>query len=67
MLFRSEEAVNDASSYESWSHFCLANLDGLLAKADAIAAEHHDPAKSNPAETSAMVLQILERKAAFGF
>src|SRR5580698_9048448 len=42
------EAVNDASSCESWSQFCLVNLDGLLAKADAIAAEHLDPAKSNP-------------------
>ena len=31
----SEEAVKDASSYESWSRFCLENLDSLLAKAAA--------------------------------
>ncbi|HEX3625004.1 MAG TPA: phosphoesterase [Verrucomicrobiae bacterium] len=61
------EAVNDAFSYESWSHFCLMNLDGLLSKAETIAPARYVPAKSNPDETSAMVLQILERKAAFGF
>lgn len=61
------EAVNDALSYESWSHFCLVNLDDLLSKADDIARGRKAPAESNPDETSAMVLQILERKAAFGF
>lgn len=30
-----EEAVNDASAYESWSRFCLENLDALLGKAAA--------------------------------
>jgi predicted NUDIX family phosphoesterase len=30
------EAVKDASSYESWSRFCLEHLDTLLAKAAAI-------------------------------
>ncbi|HEY1787641.1 MAG TPA: hypothetical protein VGJ73_05770 [Verrucomicrobiae bacterium] len=61
------DAVNDASSYESWSHFCLLNLDDLVSKAEAMAHEHDVPMKANPAETSEMVLQILERKAAFGF
>jgi predicted NUDIX family phosphoesterase len=61
------EAVNDAFSCESWSHFCLLNLDDLLSKAETIAPGRHIPAKTNPDETSAMVLQILERKAAFGF
>jgi len=61
------EAVNDAFSYESWSHFCLLNLDDLLSKAGTIASVRDIPAESNPDETSAMVLQILERKAAFGF
>jgi len=61
------EAVKDAFSYESWSHYCLLNLDELLSKADAAAPGRPVPAKTNPAETSAMVLQILERKAAFGF
>ena len=61
------EAVNDAFSYESWSHFCLLNLDGLLSKAETIEPARYAPAKTNPEETGAMVLQILERKAAFGF
>lgn len=61
-----DEAVNDALSYESWSHICLMNLDSLLAKAESI-SPGYVPAKSRPDETSAMVLQILERKAAFGF
>jgi predicted NUDIX family phosphoesterase len=61
-----DEAVNDALSYESWSHICLMNLDRLLAKAESI-SPGYVPAKSRPDETSAMVLQILERKAAFGF
>jgi len=29
------EALSDASAYESWSRFCLENLDSLLAKAGA--------------------------------
>jgi predicted NUDIX family phosphoesterase len=61
------EAVNDAFSYESWSHFCLLNLDELLSKADAVAPVRRVPAKVNADEANAMVLQILERKAAFGF
>jgi predicted NUDIX family phosphoesterase len=61
------EAVNEAFSYESWSHFCLLNLDELLSKAEGIVPGHALAAKLNPDETSAMVLQILERKAAFGF
>jgi predicted NUDIX family phosphoesterase len=32
------EAVKEASAYESWSRFCLENLDSLLAKAPASAA-----------------------------
>jgi predicted NUDIX family phosphoesterase len=31
-----DEAVKDASSYESWSRFCLERLDMLLAKAAAL-------------------------------
>jgi len=31
------EAVQNAEAYESWSRFCLENLDALLAKAAAIA------------------------------
>ena len=63
------EAINDASSYESWSHFCLLALDELLSNADAIAAERAAAAKAKLQidETADMVLQILERKAAFGF
>lgn len=61
------EAVNDAFSYESWSHFCLLNLEGLLSKADAIAPGRNAASRSISTETSAMVIQILERKAAFGF
>ncbi|HEV2318873.1 MAG TPA: hypothetical protein VGV18_03940 [Verrucomicrobiae bacterium] len=61
------EAVNDAFSYESWSHFCLLNLDNLLSKAETSAPARYVPAEASPDETSAMVLQILERKAAFGF
>jgi predicted NUDIX family phosphoesterase len=61
------EAVNDAFSYESWSHYCLLNLEGLLSKADAMAPGRNVPATSISTETNAMVLQILERKAAFGF
>lgn len=61
------EAVNDAFSYESWSHFCLLNLEALVSKANTVAPARYAPAKTNPDETSAMVLQILERKAAFGF
>jgi predicted NUDIX family phosphoesterase len=33
------EAVNEASAYESWSRFCLENLNSLLAKAADLAAE----------------------------
>jgi hypothetical protein len=29
------EAVKDTSQYESWSRFCLENLDSLLARAAA--------------------------------
>lgn len=63
------DAVNDAFSYEPWSHFCLLNLDELLSKADAIADGRGlgPVSHSHREETSAMVLQILERKAAFGF
>lgn len=64
------EAVSDAISCEPWSHFCLANLDELLAKAESIAPSRHSASAAALAqsdETSAMVLQILERKAAFGF
>ena len=63
------EAINDASSYESWSHFCLMALDELLSNADAIAADHAATARAKLQmdETAAMVVQILERKAAFGF
>lgn len=63
------EAVKDASSYESWSHFCLLALDELLANADAIASQRAAAAqvKLQTDETADMVLQILERKAAFGF
>ena len=63
------EAINDASSYESWSHLCLLALDELLFQADAIASDRAAAAeaKSRMDETAAMVLQILERKAAFGF
>jgi predicted NUDIX family phosphoesterase len=31
-----EEAVKDLSGYESWSRFCLENLDALLSKAAAL-------------------------------
>jgi len=31
-----EEAVKDASGYESWSRFCLEHLDSLLSKAAAL-------------------------------
>lgn len=61
------EAVNDAFSYESWSHFCLLNLDDLLSKADGMARGRNAWAMPHPDETKDMVLQILERKAAFGF
>ncbi len=61
------EAVNDAFSYESWSHFCLLNLDDLVSKADAMVRGRNAWAKPHPDETRDMVLQILERKAAFGF
>ena len=33
------EAAKNPDAYESWSRFCLENLDGLLAKAAAIAPE----------------------------
>jgi predicted NUDIX family phosphoesterase len=33
------EAVKNLDAYESWSRFCLENLDGLLAKAAAIAPD----------------------------
>ncbi|MGH7977756.1 MAG: phosphoesterase [Limisphaerales bacterium] len=62
-----DEAVNDAFSYEPWSHFCLQNLDSLLSKTGGIAQARSVPATSNHNQTQAMVLQILERKAAFGF
>lgn len=63
------EAMDDASSYESWSHFCLLALDELLAKAEGIKSDRSPAAmaKLQMDETAAMVLQILERKAAFGF
>ncbi len=32
------DALKDPASYESWSRFCLENLDTLLAKADAASA-----------------------------
>jgi predicted NUDIX family phosphoesterase len=35
---RMAEAVKDASAYESWSRFCLENLEALIAKADAASA-----------------------------
>ena len=68
-FIRFSEAVDDASSYESWSHFCLLALDELLSKAESIAADRSAAAqaKLQMDETAAMVLQILERKAAFGF
>ena len=37
------DAVENASSYESWSRFCLENLDLLLAKAKASASGLPDP------------------------
>ncbi|HUA65947.1 MAG TPA: hypothetical protein VME24_08875 [Alphaproteobacteria bacterium] len=61
------EAVNDAFSYESWSHFCLLNLDELVSKADSMVPGRNAWAKPHPDEARDMVLQILERKAAFGF
>jgi predicted NUDIX family phosphoesterase len=61
------EAVNDAFSYESWSHFCLLNLDELVSKADDMVRGRNAWAKPHPDEARDMVLQILERKAAFGF
>jgi predicted NUDIX family phosphoesterase len=62
------EAVNDAFSYESWSHFCLLNLDDLLSKAESLERGGRDIfAKLHSDEERDMVLQILERKAAFGF
>jgi predicted NUDIX family phosphoesterase len=62
------EAVNGAFSYESWSHFCILNLDDLLSKAESMARGGRNfLAKPQSDEAREMVLQILERKAAFGF
>ncbi|MGH7939668.1 MAG: hypothetical protein ACREE6_05660 [Limisphaerales bacterium] len=61
------EAAGDAFSCEPWSQFCLVNLDNLLAKAETLPPARRVPPKPTPDETNALVLQILERKAAFGF
>jgi len=39
------EAVKDAAAYESWSRFCLENLEVLLAKAAALGVAAPAPAK----------------------
>ncbi len=61
------EAVNDTFAYEPWSQFCLLNLDELLSKSSIIALDHNAVTPPKMDDTSIMVLQILERKAAFGF
>jgi hypothetical protein len=33
------EAAKNPEAYESWSRFCMENLDALIAKATAIAPE----------------------------
>ncbi|MGD1086395.1 MAG: NUDIX domain-containing protein [Verrucomicrobiota bacterium] len=44
------EAVRDLSGYESWSRFCLENLDLLLAKAGALEAASGSGQKSRLAD-----------------
>jgi predicted NUDIX family phosphoesterase len=41
------EAVKDAAAYESWSRFCLENLEVLLAKAAALGVAAPTPAKGS--------------------
>jgi predicted NUDIX family phosphoesterase len=61
------DAVKYAFAYEPWSLFCLLNLGRLLSKAAVIAPAGDALTHPPPDETSALVVQILERKAAFGF
>jgi hypothetical protein len=61
------DAARNPEAYESWPRFCLEHPDALLAKAAAFAAK---PALARQApldNNSILILQILERQAAFGF
>ena len=61
------DAAKDVEAYESWGRFCLSHPDALLTKAAAIAAGQA-MVKATPLDNnSILILQILERQAAFGF
>lgn len=60
-------AAHNPAAYESWARYCLKNPDALLAKAAAIATGQA-LIKATPLDNnSILILQILERQAAFGF
>lgn len=60
-------AAKNPAAYESWTRFCLKNPDALLAKAAAIATGQASKHAKPLDNTSLLILQILERQAAFGF
>jgi hypothetical protein len=60
-------AAKNPDAYESWTRFCLTHPDALLAKAAAIATEQAVKQAMPLDNNSILILQILERQAAFGF
>lgn len=62
-----KDAAKNPAAYESWARFCLKNPDALMAKAAAIATKQAIMRAKPLDNTSLLILQILERQAAFGF
>jgi hypothetical protein len=62
-----KDAAKNPDAYESWARFCLKNPDALMAKAAAIATGQAVKRAKPLDDTSLLILQILERQAAFGF